>query len=71
MTTVEQLRELPVEDRLQLVGELWDSIADDAAALKLSPAQIAELNRRMDELEADPKAGRSWDEVRADIEKKL
>ena len=28
MTTVDQLRELPVEDRLQIVGDLWDSIAE-------------------------------------------
>ena len=71
MTTVEQLRELPVEDRLQIVGELWDSIAADSASLKLTPAQLAELDRRMDELEKNPNEGRSWEEVRADIEKRL
>lgn len=71
MTTVEQLRELPVEDRLQIVGELWDSIAADRSALKLSAAQMAELDRRLDELEKNPGEGRSWAEVRADIEKRL
>ena len=71
MTTVDQLRELPVEDRLHIVGELWDSIAEDSTAIKLTPAQVEELDRRLDELENDPEAGQSWEEVRADIEKRL
>lgn len=71
MKTVEQLRELPVEDRLQIVGELWDSIAEDSSAIKLTPAQLAELDRRLDDLEKNPSEGRPWEEVRADIENRL
>lgn len=71
MTTVDQLRELPVEDRLQIVGDLWDSIAEDSSTIKLTPAQISELDRRLDDLEKNPNEGRAWDEVRADIEKRL
>ena len=71
MKTVEQLRELPVEDRLQIVGELWDSIAEDSSSLKLTPDQLAELDRRLDDLEKNPSEGRPWEEVRADIEKRL
>lgn len=71
MKTVEQLRELPVEDRLQIVGELWNSIAEDCSSLKLTSAQIAELDRRLDDLEKNPSEGRSWEKVRADIEKRL
>lgn len=71
MTTVDQLRELPVKDRLQIVGELWDSIAEDSSSLKLTPDQMTELDRRLDDLEKNPNEGRPWDEVRADIEKRL
>jgi putative addiction module component (TIGR02574 family) len=71
MTTVEQLRELSVEARLQIVGELWDSIAEDCSSLKLTLAQVAELDRRLDEVEKNPNEGQTWEEVRADIEKLL
>ncbi len=40
--------------------DLWDSIADEAAAIHLSKEQIAELDRRLDALEAQPESGTPW-----------
>ena len=37
---------LSVEERLTLVEDLWDSIADENAAAPLTDAQRAELDRR-------------------------
>ena len=64
-----QLRKLPIADRLQLVEDLWDSIADEAPdeAFPLSPEIAAELDRRLAEHKANPSAVRPWAEVRADI----
>lgn len=31
------LRELPVEERIKLVEDLWDSIAEDRKALPVTP----------------------------------
>lgn len=49
---------LSVEERLQLVGDIWDSIADDANAspdlLPLTDAQMAELDRRIAHADAHP-----------------
>ena len=42
------LRNLPVDQRLHLVEELWDSIAADQGALKLTDAQRRELDKRLD-----------------------
>ena len=42
-----KLRELPVEERIKLVEELWDSIASDQKALPLTDEQKAQLNRRL------------------------
>jgi toxin ParE1/3/4 len=66
---LEQLRQLPVAERLQLVEDLWDTIADEASdeALPLSPDLAAELDRRLAEHEANPRAARPWAEVRADV----
>jgi len=52
-----KLKELPVDERIKLVEELWDSIAADQKALALTPAQKAELDRRLDAYETDGNPG--------------
>lgn len=60
-------RSLSVEDRLQLVGDIWDSIAEDANAhpevLPLSEAQKAELDRRVADIRDNPSSGVTMDEA--------
>ncbi|CAN5138518.1 addiction module protein [soil metagenome] len=58
--SVDDLRQLPLSERIQLVEDLWDSIAEDASGVGLSPEQVAELDRRLDALEAQPAAGTPW-----------
>ena len=65
------LRELPIEQRMRLVEDLWDSIAADQSALPLTDWQRAELNRRLDAYEADGDQGRPVDDVLADIRRRL
>lgn len=65
------LRDLPVEQRIRLVEELWDSIAADQEALPLTEEQRAELSRRLDAYEADGDPGRPAEIVLADIRKRL
>ncbi|MBK8249888.1 MAG: addiction module protein [Gemmatimonadetes bacterium] len=62
-------RRLTIAERLQLVEDIWDSIAEDAdaATLPLSEAELAELERRRAEMEANPGRGEAWDVVRARI----
>ena len=49
-------RDLPIDQRLQLVEDIWDSIAEEANArpgsLPLSDAQRAELDRRLADADA-------------------
>ncbi|MBA2492046.1 MAG: addiction module protein [Gammaproteobacteria bacterium] len=59
--------QLDVEERLTLVEELWDSIAAESAAIPLTEAQRAELDRRIAEHEANPDDVVSWEEVKASI----
>lgn len=58
--SMKELRQLPVAERIQLVKELWDSIAEESPAIDLSQEQIAELDRRLDVLEAQPEGGTPW-----------
>jgi putative addiction module component (TIGR02574 family) len=65
------LRKLPLDERIQLVEDLWDSIAADQNASPLTPEQRAELDRRLDAYEADGDPGRPAEEVIEEIRKKL
>jgi putative addiction module component (TIGR02574 family) len=51
------------EERLNLLEELWDSLASTPDAVPLTPAQRAELDRRLDDLDAEGPVGIPWDEV--------
>ena len=62
-----ELLHLSVAERIQLVEDLWDSVAAYPEQVQTAPEQIAELERRLAELEADPEGGESWDAVEARI----
>ena len=61
---------LPVSERLKLVGEIWESIAAVPDALTLSDAQRHELQIRLDEYQKNPGVGSPWSEVKARILKR-
>ena len=65
------LKKLPVEDRIRLVQDLWDSIANDQHALPLTPDQVSELDRRLDAFEADGETGQPAFDAIANIRKRL
>ena len=67
----EKLQELPVEERIRVVEDLWDSIAADQKALPLTPEQKAELDRRLDAYEIDRNRGRLAADAVADIRRRL
>lgn len=64
-------RSLSVDKRLQLVGDIWDSIAEEATVkpdvLPLTDEQKAELDRRLAEYEADPSSAVPMDKALEDI----
>lgn len=55
--------QLSVAERILLVQEIWDSIADQEDELPLTDAQREDLKRRLAAYEANPKAGSTWEEV--------
>ena len=56
-----QILQLPPDQRLQLVEEIWDSLAKSAASVPVPEWHRAELDRRL----ADPseQATLNWDDV--------
>ena len=54
---------LSPEHRLRLISEIWDSLANES--LPIPESHREELDRRLAAADADPSAGRPWQEVRA------
>ena len=69
MSTIDALladaAQLPVADRLELNGALWDTFPDDALP-PLSDEWMAEIHRRSAELSAGTATTISWEGVRGD-----
>ena len=64
-TVMNEVGNWPVEDRLRLIEEVWDSLSDRAGGNILSEAHKQDLQRRLDAYRDNPKAGSPWDEVSA------
>ena len=55
---------LSIAERIILVQDIWDSIANDKESIEMTSSQKAELERRLREHEKDPHDVVSWDDVR-------
>jgi putative addiction module component (TIGR02574 family) len=51
-------------------AELVELLMSDLAKAELTPAQAADLRRRIEADARDPKAGRRWEDVRKDLKRK-
>ncbi len=69
--SVTDLLHLSVAERIQLVEDLWDSIANRPEALDLTEAQRLEIDRRLAEHDANPESAVPWDEVRARLRQRF
>ncbi len=57
---------LPISERIQLVEDIWDSIAEETpSSLNLSDPERAQLHKRFEAHQADPSSSVPWNEVRA------
>ena len=55
------------DDRLRLVQEIWDSLAEETEAAALTNAQQQEVDRRWAAHLANPTAAVPWEQVEAEI----
>ena len=61
---------LTVEQRLELIGELWDSIPDSLNELPIPEWHREELDRRLAAADANPDATIPWEEVKRRLREK-
>lgn len=56
--------QLTASERIRLVEDIWDSIAEAPEAVQLTDAQRVELDARLDEHRRNPGDAIPWDEVK-------
>lgn len=62
--------ELSAEERIELMGRLWDSL-DPTTAAPIADDLAAELDRREADADATPDAGDSWSDIHSALLRKL
>ena len=65
--SVAEVLKLSVPERIQLVEDIWDSVASVPEAVPLTDAQRRELDRRLEAHRKNPRAGSPWSEVKKRI----
>jgi putative addiction module component (TIGR02574 family) len=67
MELTEQAKNLSVSERIRLVEEIWDTIAQENEAFELTDAQKRELDKRLEAARNKRGQGRTWDEIKAEF----
>lgn len=60
----DDIRDLSVPDRIELVTAIWNSVEEDTSVDPLSEAQKRDLDRRLASREVEPDAWESWESVK-------
>ena len=60
---LEELRKLPMADKLRIVEQLWDDIASSGESIPVHPDYVEEAERRAEELDRNPEIALSREEL--------
>lgn len=68
--TLNEINSLSVEQRIDLVLAIWDSIAVEQVYPDLTEAQKQELDHRISQYEENPEDVLTWEEIKASVKGK-
>ena len=60
----EELLKLPVDEKISLLGDLWDSLDSEQANIPLSEWKKTLILKRIETDNANPTEGMPWSELR-------
>lgn len=66
--TPDEITRLSPDERLTLIGQLWDSLDDHEVTL--TTAQETELERRLSRLDQDRAQSITWEGLKAELEQR-
>ena len=69
-TLLKQVKALPANERAELAQVLWESLIESGYDPEVTPAQRAELDRRLKAHAKNPANVVPWETVKADLAKK-
>lgn len=66
--SIDAILDLPAAERVEVVQEIWESLAEHPETVALTVGQRAELEGRWQALQQDPDAGEAWEDVKRDLD---
>ena len=64
---IQDILKLPIEERIEIVEAIWDSMAASPESLPVTESQRRELDHRLAAYRANPGLGRTWEEIRESL----
>ena len=64
MKELSKIFELSVAQRILIVEQIWDSIAESPDSVPLTDSQKQELDKRLNSYYESPEAGKPWEKVK-------
>lgn len=64
-----KLHEMSVQDRRDLIEQIWDSLPEQVTANEVPDWNLVELKKRYEKAKADPRQGKPWREVLESLKK--
>lgn len=70
---IEQMRSFPAEQKREVLEQIWTEFGDELGLVDpdLTPAQAAELDRRLADFEKNPHEGIPWEQIKADLKQRF
>jgi len=65
--TASEIAEMPIQVRIQLVEDIWDSIVEMPEAVPVPEWHKKELEKRLQAYHANPDEGSPWQEIKKRI----
>jgi putative addiction module component (TIGR02574 family) len=65
--TASDIAEMPIQKRIELVEDIWDSIAEMPESIEIPEWHKNELDKRLEAYHANPSGGSPWKEVKKRI----
>ena len=62
-----QINELSIAEKILLVEEIWDSIANEEQSFDLTDTQKHTVVKRSNDFKNNSTIGRSWEEIRDEV----
>lgn len=68
---LENIKKLSVAERILIVEDIWDSIISSKENFPLTDEQKKELDSRLEAYHKNPEKGKSWEEVKKNVQSQI